>query len=42
MLDFQINNDNFIVLFGAYVAFFAVVYGVSSAITLLIEKSNNV
>jgi len=39
MLDFQINNSNFLILFGSYVVFFAVVYGVSNAIGLLKEKT---
>lgn len=38
MLDFQINNENFLVLFGAYFTFFAFVYGISHAISLLTDR----
>ena len=40
MLDFQINNSDFLTLFGAYVTFFAVLYGISKALNLLRYRSN--
>ena len=38
MLDFQIYEANFSILFGVFVAFFIILYKVSRAIQLLIDK----
>lgn len=33
-LDFTINDENFLILFGVYLTFFLVVYGVAHAIAV--------
>jgi len=38
MLDFHINNSNFLILFGSYIIFIASVFGVSNAISVIKEK----
>jgi len=37
MLAFSINYQNFMILFGSFISFFAFVYGISKAIGLLKE-----
>jgi len=39
MLDFEIHYSNFYILFGSILAFIVVVFGISKAIDLLIEKA---
>lgn len=39
MLDFQINYNSFYVLFGSYLAFFALVFSVTHAIKLLSDMN---
>ncbi len=38
MLEFTINYENFMILFGAFLTFFAFVFGVNKAVGLLVKE----
>jgi len=39
MLTFEIYNEPFFLIFGAYITFFGVAFGISHAIDQLVDKS---